>query len=39
MPGGVLAIGDVLRPDAPGRGDQQAAFVDLSFALTSEAGL
>jgi SAM-dependent methyltransferase len=37
--GGVKAIGDVMRPKAPGRGDQQAAFFDLYFALTSEAGL
>jgi predicted O-methyltransferase YrrM len=38
-PGGVLAIGDVMRPAAPGRRGQQAAFFDLYFALTSEAGL
>jgi predicted O-methyltransferase YrrM len=38
-PGGVLAIGDVMRPNEPGRGDQQAAFFDLYFALTSESGL
>jgi SAM-dependent methyltransferase len=38
-PGGVLAIGDVMRPSKPGRGGQMAAFYDLYFALISEAGL
>lgn len=38
-PGGYLVIGDALRPSAPGKGGQQAAFFDLYFALTSESGL
>lgn len=38
-PGGILAVGDVMRSKMPGRGGQQAAFFDLYFALTSEAGL
>jgi SAM-dependent methyltransferase len=38
-PGGYLVIGDALRPSAPGKGGQQAAFLDLYFALTSESGL
>ena len=38
-PGGILAIGDVMRPSSPGRGGQPAAFYDLYFALISEAGL
>ncbi len=38
-PGGYLVIGDALRPSAPGKGGQQAAFFDLYFALTSRSGL
>jgi len=38
-PGGILAIGDIMRPTGPARGGQQVAFFDLYFALTSEAGL
>ena len=38
-PGGLLVIGDALRPSAPGKGGQQGAFFDLYFALTSESGL
>jgi SAM-dependent methyltransferase len=37
-PGGVVAIGEVLRPQRPGHG-QLGAFFDLYFALTSESGL
>lgn len=37
-PGGVLAILDVLRPEAPGEGGQTGALLDLYFALTSNAG-
>jgi 2-polyprenyl-3-methyl-5-hydroxy-6-metoxy-1,4-benzoquinol methylase len=37
-PGGVLVIGEVIRPSAPGRGGQVGALTDLYFALTSEAG-
>lgn len=38
-PGGILAIGDVMRPGPGARPSQQAAFYDLYFALISEAGL
>jgi predicted O-methyltransferase YrrM len=38
-PGGYLVIGDAIRPSAPGKGGQQAAFFDLYFALTSRSGL
>jgi SAM-dependent methyltransferase len=37
-PGGVLVIGEALRPTSFGRGSQLGAFFDLYFALTSESG-
>ena len=37
-PGGVLVIGEVIRPSAPGRGGQIGALTDLYFAVTSESG-
>jgi predicted O-methyltransferase YrrM len=37
-PGGMVVIGEVLRPAKPGHG-QLGAFFDLYFALTSESGL
>lgn len=37
-PGGLLAIGDMIRPDAPGTSGQIDALVDLYFAVTSAAG-
>ena len=37
-PGGMLAIGDMLRPDGPGASGQLDALVDLYFAVTSAAG-
>jgi SAM-dependent methyltransferase len=37
-PGGAYAIGDLVRPDAPGKGGVVAATLDLYFALTSESG-
>ena len=37
-PGGILVIGEVIRPDAPGEGGQIGALTDLYFAITSEAG-
>ncbi len=37
-PGGLLAIGDMIRPDAPGATGQIDALVDLYFAVTSAAG-
>ena len=38
-PGGVLVIGDVIRPESPGKASQMGAFFDLYFALTSSSGL
>jgi SAM-dependent methyltransferase len=38
-PGGVMVIGELLRPASPGKGGQTAAFFDLYFALTSQSGL
>lgn len=38
-PGGILAVGDVMRPAAGARPRQLPAFYDLYFALISEAGL
>jgi predicted O-methyltransferase YrrM len=38
-PGGVMVIGDLMRPVSPGKGGQSAAFFDLYFALTSQSGL
>lgn len=37
-PGGLLAIGDMIRPDAAGANGQIDALVDLYFAVTSAAG-
>lgn len=37
-PGGVLVIGDVIRPRSPDRAGQVGALTDLYFAVTSEAG-
>ena len=37
-PGGFLVIGDAVRPRSPQATDQFGAFLDLYFALTSEAG-
>jgi SAM-dependent methyltransferase len=37
-PGGVLVIGEVIRPEAPGATGQIGALTDLYFAVTSEAG-
>ena len=37
-PGGVLVIGEAIRPSAPGKGGQFNSFLDLYFALTSESG-
>ena len=37
-PSGMLAIGDMLRPDGPGASGQLDALVDLYFAVTSAAG-
>jgi SAM-dependent methyltransferase len=37
-PGGILVIGEAIRPSAPGKGGQFNSFLDLYFALTSESG-
>ncbi|MBF6590702.1 MAG: methyltransferase domain-containing protein [Ktedonobacterales bacterium] len=37
-PGGILVIGEVIRPSTPGAGGQIGALTDLYFAVTSEAG-
>ena len=37
-PGGVLVIGEVIRPGQPGTGGQTGALTDLYFAVTSEGG-
>ena len=37
-PGGVFAIQDLIRRQAPGQGDQIGALSDLYFALTSDGG-
>lgn len=37
-PGGVLVIGEVIRPAGPGAGGQMGALTDLYFAVTSEGG-
>jgi SAM-dependent methyltransferase len=37
-PGGILVIGDMVRPRFPGAGGQLGALTDLYFALTSRAG-
>jgi SAM-dependent methyltransferase len=38
-PGGLLVIGDLLRPESPGKGGALDTFYDLYFALTSRSGL
>lgn len=38
-PGGVLVIGDLLRPDSPQKSSAMDTFFDLYFALTSRSGL
>lgn len=38
-PGGVMVIGDVIRPDSAARASQMGTFFDLYFALTSRSGL
>lgn len=37
-PGGVLVLGDVLRPASPDRAGQIGALTDLYFAVTSKSG-
>ena len=37
-PGGVLVIGEAVRPESLGRGAQLGALFDLYFALTSQSG-
>lgn len=37
-PGGIVVIGDMIRPAAPDRAGQLGALTDLYFAITSEAG-
>lgn len=37
-PGGMLVLGEVIRPETPGAGGQVGALTDLYFAVTSEAG-
>ncbi|WIG59686.1 MAG: hypothetical protein OJF49_002433 [Ktedonobacterales bacterium] len=37
-PGGLLVIGEVIRPRVPGDGGQLGALTDLYFAITSESG-
>jgi SAM-dependent methyltransferase len=37
-PGGIMVIGEVMRPASPGKGGQLGAFFDLYFAMTSESG-
>ena len=37
-PGGVLAIGEAIRPSTPAKGNQLAAFFDMYFSLTSASG-
>ncbi|MBA2632848.1 MAG: class I SAM-dependent methyltransferase [Chloroflexi bacterium] len=37
-PGGVLVIGEAIRPASPARAAQFSSFLDLYFALISEAG-
>jgi predicted O-methyltransferase YrrM len=38
-PGGLLVIGDLMRPESPGRASAMDLFYDLYFALTSRSGL
>jgi SAM-dependent methyltransferase len=37
-PGGVLVIGEAIRPGSPGKGGQFGSFFDLYFAMISESG-
>jgi SAM-dependent methyltransferase len=37
-PGGVMVIGEALRPSSPNGGGQLGAFFDLYFGLTSQSG-
>jgi SAM-dependent methyltransferase len=37
-PGGLVVIGDMIRPDPPGASGQIGALTDLYFAVTSESG-
>ena len=37
-PGGLVVIGDMIRPEPPGTSGQIGALTDLYFALTSESG-
>jgi SAM-dependent methyltransferase len=38
-PGGLLVIGDLMRPEQPSRASAMDLFYDLYFALTSRSGL
>jgi 2-polyprenyl-3-methyl-5-hydroxy-6-metoxy-1,4-benzoquinol methylase len=38
VPGGLLVIQDLIRPQSPNRGDQAAQVLNLFFALTSTSG-
>jgi SAM-dependent methyltransferase len=38
VPGGLVVIGDMIRPSRPGAGGQIGALTDLYFALTSASG-
>ena len=38
-PGGLLVIGDLMRPESPSRASGMDLFYDLYFALTSRSGL
>ena len=38
-PGGLLVIGDLMRPESPSRASAMDLFYDLYFALTSRSGL
>jgi SAM-dependent methyltransferase len=38
-PGGLLVIGDLMRPESPSRAGAMELFYDLYFALTSRSGL
>jgi predicted O-methyltransferase YrrM len=37
-PGGIVILGDMIRPATPGAGGQIGALTDLYFAVTSESG-
>lgn len=38
-PGGLLVVGDLMRPESPSRASAMDLFYDLYFALTSRSGL